>query len=355
MQIKYLLSILSLTLVLLFTLTKSVSERSELLPTTEAPNHDMIDAAKHFLSITPESQRQKLVFAFDSDERTNWNFVPMTGKRKGLSLKEMSEAQRMSMHALLQSTLSTKGYLKTTGIQHLEQILGVIEDNPAYRDHEAYFLTIFGEPDTETVWGWRFEGHHLSLNFSSVNNELAVVPAFMGSNPSKVLSGPYTGLRVLHEEIDVARALMATLSAEQKETTIIAEKAPRDIITGNDREAVMSGYAGISYGALSASQQNLLMSLIKVYAGNVKPAIAQEQLARIEEAGYEHLHFAWAGSLTEGEGHYYRIHGPTLLIEYDNTQTQANHIHSVWRDLANDFGRDLLHEHYNESSADHGH
>lgn len=355
MHIKSLLSVLLLSLILLLTLTNSVSERSEKLPTIAPPNTDMIAAAVHFLNITPEAQQKKLVFPFEHDERTHWNFVPMTGKRKGLSLKEMSDAQRIAVHALLQSVMSTKGYLKTTGVQQLERILGVIEENPTYRDHEAYFLTLFGTPSEDGLWGWRFEGHHLSLNFSSIDNQLSVVPAFMGSNPSKVLSGPYAGLRVLHEEIDVARALMATLTTEQQSKTIIADKAPRDIITGNDREAVMESFEGLSYAEMNESQQQLLMSLIKVYAGNVQTSIALEQLDRIEEAGYENLYFAWAGSLTEGKGHYYRIHGPTLLIEYDNTQTQANHIHTVWRDLSNDFGRDLLHDHYNTSATNHGH
>ncbi len=318
-------------------------------------NAEMIATAKHFLSLTSAEEKQVLVYPFDSEERTFWNFVPMTGKRKGMVLRDMSTDQKMALHALLQSTLSTKGYLKTTGIQQLERILGVLEDNPTYRDPTSYYLTIFGTPSEETAWGWRFEGHHLSLNFSSINNELVVAPAFMGSNPSKVLSGTFAGLRVLSEEIDVAQALMQSLSPAQQSKAIISETAPREIITGNKREAVLESYEGLQYNEMEPHQQMLLRSLINVYAGNLKADAAQAQLDRIEKAGYDSLHFAWAGSLSPGEGQYYRIHGTTLLIEYDNTQTNANHIHTVWRDLTNDFGRDLLHKHYQESAEGHGH
>ncbi len=315
----------------------------------------MVEAANHLLQLTPADQQTTLTFSFEDEERTNWNFVPMPGKRKGMPLKAMSDDQRLAVHALLQSALSGKGYLKATAVHQLERILADIEQNPTYRDPELYYLTLFGAPSIETPWGWRFEGHHLSLNFSSVDNQVAVMPAFIGANPAEVRSGQFFGLRVLHEETDVARTLVYSLSDAQRSTAIIATSAPRDIITGNRREAVLEQYEGIRYSDMDLHQQQLLRSLIDVYATNLESALAAAQLERIETAGYENIYFAWAGSLQQNEAHYYRVHGPTLLIEYDNTQNNANHIHSTWRDLTNDFGRDLLRKHYDESSTDHGH
>ncbi|MFK7846966.1 MAG: DUF3500 domain-containing protein [Rhodothermales bacterium] len=358
MQYKLLAGMICVSILILLGIYKPAgheTDRDAKTALLAVDNSKMIEAAQHFLSLTNAEEKQVLVYPFESEERTFWNFVPMTGERKGLVLRDMSTDQKMALHALLQSTLSTKGYLKTTGIQQLERILGVLEDRPVYRDPTSYYLTIFGTPAADTAWGWRFEGHHLSLNFSSVNNELAIAPAFMGSNPSKVLEGTFAGLRVLSEEIDVARTLMASLSPEQQATAIISDTSPREIITGNERKAVLESYEGLKYTDMKPHQQMLLKSLINVYAGNLRADVAQAELDRIEAAGYDKLYFAWAGSLIPDAGHYYRIHGTTLLIEYDNTQTEANHIHTVWRDLTNDFGRDLLHKHYEDSENGHGH
>ena len=345
---------LALTVVALTNTDRPAYEASALADEA-AVAKDMAAAARQFLQHTPEAQHPVLVFPFDSEERANWNFVPMPGKRKGLSVKEMSADQRQALHTLLQSILSGKGYLKATYVQQLEEILADIEENPVYRDPELYYLTLFGAPSEEAPWGWRFEGHHLSLNFSSVENKLAVLPAFMGANPAEVRTGQFSGLRVLHEETDVARALMHAFSSAQRERALIDASAPRDIITGNDREAVLERFEGLPYAEMTQQQQRLLQSLIDVYASNLEPDIASVQRERIEASGYNALYFAWAGSLEENEPHYYRVHGPTLLIEYDNTQNNANHIHAAWRDLTNDFGRDLLRQHYDASEPGHGH
>jgi hypothetical protein len=237
----------------------------------------------------------------------------------------------------------------------LERILGELENNPEYRDPGQYFVSIFGTPSSEAPWGWRFEGHHLSLNFSTLGAEIAVTPAFWGSNPAKVPEGTYAGWRVLNAEIDMARSLMATFSDDQLSTVVIATDAPRDIITGNSREARLDAFEGLSYADMNQEQRGHLWALVELFAHNLKSDIAQTELDRIEEAGLENLHFAWAGSREEGAAHYYRIHGPVTLIEYDNTQNNANHIHTVWRDLADDFGRDILRAHYDQSGPGHGH
>jgi hypothetical protein len=231
----------------------------------------------------------------------------------------------------------------------LERTLRRLEKRPPndeYRDPERYYLAIFGTPSEKSPWGWRFEGHHVSLNFSSVTGKLAVTPAFLGTNPARVPEGPTKGLRVLAQEEDLARRLLTGLNAQQRRQAIIDEEAPADIITGNQRTVSLARFEGLAYADMTADQRFLLEQLIRVYLDNMKPRIAQHQWQRMEDAGLDKLHFAWAGSAEPGQAHYYRIHGPTFLVEYDNTQNNANHIHTVWRDPANDFGRDLLRDHY---------
>ena len=318
-------------------------------------NETMAEATVNFIESLTGAQREITLFPFDGEERMNFNYVPIPGKRRGLRMKDMEPDQRAAVHRLLQTTLSAQGYLKSASIQQVERILGLLEGRPGYRDPENYFLTIFGSPGDTIPWGWRFEGHHLSLNFSSVDNEVAVTPAFMGSNPGQVKEGPFAGLQILHAEIDEARELMHLLSSEQRQLATIEETAPREIITGNDRTVVLDGFVGLSYTDMTEMQQQQLRILLHIYLDNMHPDLASAQAARIAVGGWENLYFAWAGGLGPGVGHYYRIHGPTILIEYDNTQNEANHPHSVWRDLTNDFGRDLLREHYRNSGEGHGH
>ena len=314
---------------------------------------NIVDAANRFIALLSDEQQEKSLFPFETDERTFWNFVPMTGQRKGLPLKSLNDEQRIAVHNLLQTTLSTQGYLKVTMIQQLERLLGEIENRPDYRDPGFYYLTFFGTPSLENAWGWRFEGHHLSLNFSMIEGELAVTPTFLGTNPGQVRSTLYSGLEVLHQEISLARQLMGLFTSEQRQLAMIATTAPREIITGNSRVAVLEQFEGISYQAMTGPQQKLMHQLLAEYANNLNPDIAIAQLSKIEEAGFDSIYFAWAGSLTPTAAHYFRIHGPTTLIEYDNTQNNANHVHTVWRDLENDFGRDLLRHHYEQSDHEH--
>lgn len=356
MQLKIAIATLLIAAVSWIVLPKKGRVIPEYAPASASADDAMRAAAVRFIELTTDTgQREQLRWPLADDERLNWNFVPIPGKRQGLSMEDMSVPQRTALHALLQSALSAKGYLKTTGVQQLERLLGEIENRPAYRNPLLYYLTIFGDPASDTAWGWRFEGHHLSLNFSSVAGTIDVVPAFWGANPAEVRTGPFAGLRVLSEETDVARQLMQTFTPSQKETVIIADTAPRDIITGNDREAVLDSFEGLAFSAMTAEQQVLVKALIEVYLGNMEPAVAAHQRDHIEAAGYDAIYFAWAGSETHREAHYYRLHGPTLLIEYDNTQNNANHIHAVWRDLQNDFGRDLLRQHYDEHAPAHQH
>jgi len=292
-------------------------------------------------------QKAKAVFDFKEDERFDWHFVPKP--RKGLPIKDMTPPQRLLAHALLSSGLSQRGYMKATTIMSLEQILYDLENRPPSRDADLYFVTIFGEPG-KGPWGWRVEGHHLSLNFVVGNDQvLSVTPSFFGANPAQILSGPRKGLRVLGGEEDLARKLVTSLTEEQRQSGVITNVAPRDIITGADRKAKSLEPMGIAASKLTKPQRELLFSVIKEYVFRYRGEIADAELKAIQQAGDEKIHFAWAGGLEPGQGHYYRIQGPTFLMEYDNTQDKANHIHSVWRDLQNDFGEDLLRKHYEQS------
>lgn len=302
--------------------------------TTEA----MAAAAQTFLAARPGDDRVRL--AFDDRERESWHYVPR--RRKGLMLGSMDADQRQAAHALLHSGLSQDGHDKVQGIIALEAILGRIEGNPGFRDPARYTLALFGDPAAAAPWGWRFEGHHLSLNFTLVDRQVATTPAFLGANPARVPSGPRQGERVLADEEDQGRALMASLTAAQRERALIARTAPDDIVTRASRRARLAGFEGLPAADMSPAQRAALLRLIEVYTGRFRPELARAHMERIERAGVDRLHFAWAGSSTPGRPHYYRIHGPSHLIEYDN---RGNHIHTVFRDLEGDFGENLLAEH----------
>ena len=325
----------------------SASERT--LDAAPAPSDGGVaGAATAFLALLDDDAHAKATYDLGDEEQFNWNFTPVA--RNGLPLREMTLEQRSAAHALLQTTLSSQGYHKANSIIELERILGVIEGRPERRDPEGYFVTIFGTPGAGDPWAWRFEGHHLSLNFASPSNELTVTgPAFLGANPALVESGPKAGWRPLGREEDLARSLVNSMSDEQRARAVIADEAPRDIITGNDREARLDGFEGIPASALSDDQLALLFGVIGEYVGNLEASAAHAWMTRIrDEISPDDLYFAWAGSTAFGEGHYYRVHAAPFLIEYDNTQGNANHVHSVWRDLENDFGGDALARHYEE-------
>jgi hypothetical protein len=315
-------------------------------------------ASKFVASLTPE-QRQQATFAFDSDERLRWHFVPTEiYPRKGLTIKEMTAAQRKLAHDLLKAGLSQRGYLTASSIMELETVLGALETaqraaaaqpprgTPLVRDPERYFFSVFGNPSARDPWGWRVEGHHVSLHFSVVNGSLvATTPSFFGANPAEVREGPKKGLRILGAEEDAARALLNSLDPSQREKAIVETTAPADMLTMANVDIKPLSPAGLTADAMTAAQRDLLMKLIDVYTGFMAADLAADRQARLKKAGIEKIGFAWAGETEKGKKHYYRVQGPTFLVEYDNTQNDGNHIHSVWRDFNGDFGRDLLREH----------
>ncbi len=317
-------------------------------PPPAADGARMATAAEAYVGTLGSGERDRGTWQLDAEQRFDWHFVPRD--RYGVRLKDMSPEQRTAAHGLLQSVLSSQGYLKATGVMQLEGILGQIEGRPDRRDPEDYYFNIFGTPSSDGPWAWRFEGHHISMNFTAAGSAPpSVTPAFVGSNPHVVGEGPNAGRRLLGAEEDLARELLALLSDAQLRTAIIEAEAPRDIVTGNARAVELDRFEGLPASEMNDAQSHALMHVIEEYLSNARTEVADTEMDRIHEAGLENLYFAWAGSTERGEGHYYRIHGPTLLIEYDNVQGGANHVHSVWRDPQNDFGDDLLRRHYEEA------
>ncbi|MBM3723923.1 MAG: DUF3500 domain-containing protein [Acidobacteria bacterium] len=326
---------------------------------TSSPS-TMADAANAFLASLNEEQAGKAKFKLDNeDERHFWHFIPSDNipkaygrPRRGAPLMDLTPHQKHLAQALLAAGLSQRGYLKAVTVMSLEDILRQIEkDTVGRRNPEKYFFSVFGEPSATGVWGYRVEGHHLSLHFLVVNGKVAGTPTFYGTNPAEVREGPRKGLRVLGVEEDLGRELVQSLTPEQAKVAIVDPKAPNDILTAANRTAELKDQPpGISAAKLNAKQRGLLNSLLEEYGYNVTDQIAAGRIDQIRKAG-TNINFAWAGGTKRGEPHYYRVQGPTFLVEYDNTQNGANHVHSVWRELKGDFGDDLLAAHY---KASHG-
>lgn len=326
----------------------------------------MTTSATAFLNSLSPEQRQKAVFPFKSDERSHWNFIPSEMfPRNGLLIKDMNETQRKRAHDLLRAALSQRGYMTAVEIMDLETTLGDIERRVRQsgqstvaqqllganaesfvRDPEKYYFSVFGTPSAKETWGWRVEGHHISLNFTVVNGNLvASSPSFFGSNPAEVRDGPKKGLRILGDQEDTARALLMALDESQRRKAIITDVALDEIVTTNKVEINPLSPVGITAAAMTPQQRDLLMKVINIYTSKMADDLAAERTAKLQKAGVEKIAFAWAGEKERGKKHYYRIQGPTFLIEHDNTQDDGNHVHSVWRDFNGDFGRDLLREH----------
>lgn len=309
----------------------------------------MAGAANTFLnSLTPE-QRAKATFRFEDEQRFDFHFVPQD--RKGLPLKEMTDAQRKAAMEFLQSGLSARGYTKAnTIINTLEKVLQVIEGpNRRWpRDPGLYYVSVFGTPSAKQPWGWRFEGHHLSLNFTVKGSTvIATSPSFFGTNPAEVrIDLPEKGLRVLAAEEDLGRGLINALDDKQRAKAIYDAKAPGDMLTFDKPRVEPLARVGITAAELNKAQREMLNKLVDEYCNNVPEDVAGARREKYRSAKPDEIYFAWAGGTGKDDPQYYRVQTPTFLIEYDDTQNNANHIHSVWRDFNGDFGRDLLVEHY---------
>ncbi len=312
---------------------------------------DIATEANRFIELLNSEQRGKALLPFDTLERYNFNYVPLND-RKGISMNELNKAQQQQVYTLLRTSLSHAAVEKITAIMQLELLLKELEQRSPddhYRDAGKYFLTVFGTPSGSGAWGWRFEGHHISFNFAAHQNLLlSGTPSFMGSNPAVVQSGPQKNKEILKAETAAGFELLHSLSENELKKAIISTTAPAEIITGTARKAMIQQPAGVRYTELSTKAQVLFLQLLNVYLDRYKKELSGKMLHDIKNAGMENLRFAWAGHQQRGIGKpcYYRIQGPTIIIEYDNTQNNANHIHTVIRDLKNDFGEDALLQHY---------
>ena len=363
----------------------------------------MATAANELVSSLTAEQRAKAVHPVASPEWTRWNFIPASMfPRNGISFKEMNQTQRQRAHDLIKAGLSQNGYATAASVMQLENVLREIEgpsaragapsapasqaaapaapaaDQPAgtgagargeggqrgggrgagrggdgggapiVRDPELYYLTVFGDPSAKGAWGWRLEGHHVSLRFAIDNGRMLVssTPQFLGANPAEVPYGygPYTGLRVLAAQEDAARALVVALDSKQRTIAIVAPK-PRGFASGTTVKFEPQTPVGLGVSQMSSKHRDMLMKLIDSYASIMPPDIAAERMARIKAAGIDKILFAWSGAIEKGQQYQYQVQGPTFLIEHNNTQNNGNHIHAVWRDFNGDFGRDVLAEH----------
>jgi hypothetical protein len=343
----------SIILLLLLMVPWAAQAQQSTKATPQATKDDMREAARAFVATLSDDQKKEAAFAFENEERYSWFFTPHA--RKGLTMKRMTPPQRLAAMALLRSGLSDEGYRKATEIMDTENVLRVVEkrpENDTYRDPDNYFVTIFGDHDGENPWGWRFEGHHISVQFSSLTGRVVgTTPLFFGSNPGEVRAEvPQKGRQILRRETEQAFALLETLTPEQRKQAILAPQAYPEVLTSNKRTASLERMDGLPLSQMTAQQRPLFMSLLETYLNNYRVTLAKQQMDKLQKSGVDSLRFAWAGDLTpqlgDGKGWYYRIHGPTILIEYDNTQTNANHVHTVVRDLTNDFGEDMLKAHY---------
>jgi hypothetical protein len=292
-------------------------------------------------------------FAFTDDERFDWHYTPR--RRDGVAIRDMIGRQRDALKSLMRTTLSSPGILKAEAIMALEGVLAEIEgSSTSYRDPENYLVSVFGTPGS-FPWGWRLEGHHLSINVTvAAEGEVAVTPTFMGTNPARVPSGPRAGSRVQYDEFILAIRLARSLNDAQRAQAMIGTRSLGNIVAGPGRGDALETPEGLPLTELSRTQQLIVMQLIAAYVGIARDEIGQPYMKLVED-GLAETKLAWAGAISETAAFYYRIHGPRILIEFDNTQGGANHIHALWRDPVNDFGRDDLHRHYEGSPAAHGH
>jgi hypothetical protein len=319
------------------------------LAATQSSSTAMVAAGQALVNALTPQQRPQAMFPLESDDLFTWKVVPDSAAScTGLALEAMTPAQRTLAQHLLQAGLSDKGYATYTAIMNLEDVLRGMDKDRKTSTHDplAYCVSIFGNPAPDTDWAWRVEGPHVSLHFTVVKGRLASsAPTFAGANPAEVRSGKEKGTRVLAEQEDAARAMLMALTPEERTKAIVDTTAPGELLTANMETVSPMKPAGLPSKDMTPEQRLQLIGVVKTYADLLADDLARERVDRIYSAGVDQLYFAWAGGTEPGQPHYYRIQGPTFVLELDNAQDAANHIHTVWRDFNGDFGRDLLRGH----------
>ncbi|WP_242204181.1 DUF3500 domain-containing protein [Aestuariivivens insulae] len=307
--------------------------------------------AVDFLKSLTQAQRNKTQMPFNDGSRMLWHYFPSSMfQRAGIQLNALDSNQKSKLEELLKTFLSETGYIKTMKIIDLENVLLEISGDSVMRNPENYLVAFYGNPEKDSLWAFSFEGHHISLNFTTHKGKVEIAPRFFGANPARILSGPREGERTLQKEEDLGFELLNSLSKEQRELAIFQKKPFSEIVTGNSTKVEPLSPVGIMYGQLTKNQQFIFLKLLDEYLSTIPPKLAEKRMNSIKDEEINEVRFGWAGATVLGQGHYYRMQGKSFLIEFDNVQNEANHIHTVWRDFNGDFGRDLIKEHYKNSN-----
>lgn len=310
--------------------------------------HSGTEAVQQFLQSLNAEQKGKAIFSFQEMNRFNWHFVPASqSERDGIYMKTLQPNQKTLLLDILHSFLSDKGFEKTKGIMSLEYVLQQIEPKNTHRITENYAIAIYGHPEKDSVWGWKFGGHHIALNFTVIQDKVAFAPFFFGANPGNVKEGTQKGYRALQDEEDVGFELLNALDTIQLKKAVFSTTAFKEIVTANMPKVLPLPVEGIAAKDLTTQQKIVLNKLILCYLSSMPEKLAAVRMKKISKEDFNDIHFGWAGVLNKENGHYYKIQGKSFLIEFDNTQNNANHIHTVWRDFnGGDYGEDLIQEHY---------
>lgn len=328
---------------------------------------ELSSATDAFLKTLNNDQLATTSIAFEDTRRTKWTNLPVgISGRPGIRFGDLSDESKIEFHKILTTLFSSQGYLKTTSIMQLDDILNVLYQTAFDRgeideaalnriknlewDFGNYYVTVWGTPKTEDPWGLKFGGHHLSINLTVTGDEYAVTPLFLGSDPSEVSTSKYAGLRVLSKEEDYGFRLINALDETQKKTATLSQDVPGDILTNPNSPQRIDDYYGLKASEMTESQKQILQMLIEEFVNNLEHDKAHEALDQIAASGINNIYFAWIGSYKSHAPHYYIINGPDFLIEYDNVgfQNDGNHIHAIWREKGNDFGEDILKAHYDQ-------
>lgn len=305
---------------------------------------EITKSATAFYNSISSNQTSAAIFDFTDEKRTTWTFLP--NPHKGITFYDMSDEQAKMAIQLIKDCLSNEGSQKALAIMQLEAVLKVVENRAAddqHRDPKRYYFSFYGKPSKSQPWGWQIEGHHLSINYTSIAGKIATAtPLFFGSNPARTEDG----VEVLKTETDMGLSFLKSLTDIQRKKAVTKTESPYEIITLSATKAELTMKEGIAFNELDKSQQRYLMEIVSFYVRRHPTGFADEFMRKIEKSGLENLHFVWMGGNERSVGHYYRIYNDVLLIEYDRTQNDANHVHTVVRDLTNDFGEDTLRNHY---------
>ena len=328
----------------------------------------LVEVTTRFINTLSIAEQKSAIYSFEDKKRVFWTNLPVGQMpRPGIRYGDLSDSSRLVFHRVLTEILSSQGYLKTTSIMQLDDILNVLyqkafDDGQIKKelltmtqnlkwDHGNYYISFFGMPTLNGNWSFSLGGHHISLSMTTDGKKISVSPYFIGTDPAEVKSGKYAGLRVLSKEEDYGFLLIHSLTDKQKAKAILSRSIPKDIITNPKSSQRIDTYDGISTEEFSEVQKAYLNFIIQEYVHNFEHEKAHEILDKMKKSGFINMYFAWIGSLENNKPHYYMIHSPEFLIEYDNVgfQNDGNHIHAIFRETGNDFGEDILKQHYIES------